>query len=201
MSTKWLTIGHILAIYSPHPHLCPLPPWRLVAESNRAGHAPRAVHALRALRARASRSPGWGRELQESFRKNMVQSLWRLELWKIIFLFWYILEQFETMNLMKSRYICKVWYKRLMLAYLGTQIAPWQTKLHVGNRHFPIRKPISTWWKLIDFHLSCQLAILGMFFLFQVAVCFDCHHLNLHDKTYSQKTVGCQTINQINQIP
>ena len=58
------------------------------------------------------------------------------------FLFWYILEQFETMNLMKSRYICKVWYKRLMLAYLGTQIAPWQTKLHVGNRHFPIRKPI-----------------------------------------------------------
>ena len=46
------------------------------------------------------------------------------------------------MNLMKSTYICNLWYKRLMLGYLGTQITLQQTKLHAGNQHFPIRKPI-----------------------------------------------------------
>ena len=41
---------------------------------------------------------------------------------------------------MKSTYICNLWYKRLMLGYLGTQITLQQTKLHAGNQHFPMWK-------------------------------------------------------------
>jgi hypothetical protein len=103
------------------------------------------------------------------------------------------------MNLMKSTYICNLWYKRLMLGYLGTQITLQQTKLHAGNQHFPIRKPILTWWMLVDFHPPCHfgkqvLVDMSDLFLcgilrygfFQAPVCFDCHYLKLGGKIYSQ---------------
>jgi hypothetical protein len=102
------------------------------------------------------------------------------------------------MNLMKSTYICNLWYKRLMLGYLGTQITLQQTKLHAGNQHFPIRKPILTWWMLVDFHPPCHfgkqvLVDMSDLFLcgilrygfFQAPVCFDCHYLKLGGKIYS----------------
>lgn len=104
------------------------------------------------------------------------------------------------MNLMKSTYICNLWYKRLMLGYLGTQITLQQTKLHAGNQHFPMWKRHLNVIDVHGFSPNWQAGALGYelpIFLYYIyincvvwygsfQVCVDCHQLNLDDKQYSQ---------------